>query len=175
MHDASYARDIIIGIVLLGVLIQRQLTPRPLSGRLLLLPGILGVYAIYAAAGNAQVGLAGWISLLVTLVLSLVVGLIRGRLTHVYQENGRWMVAGSWKTLVFWLASIPIRYGVHFLLVPLLGPGAAFQGSTSTLPYLFSIAGLMLGRAAMLALRHPEAVRQASLDRKRDRAARRGR
>jgi hypothetical protein len=167
------AKEVILGIVILALVIQRQLVPRPLSGRLLVLPLILGAFSLYEAAGNPGVRLTGWVSLVLTMALSLVVGLIRGRMTRVYQENGHWMVSGSWKSLLFWLLSIPIRYGLRFLLVPLLGDGAAFHGQTSTLPYLFSISGLLLGRALMLALRHPEAVQQARRDHLAARAERR--
>lgn len=167
------AKDIILGIIILVVIIQRQLTPRPLSGRLMLLPLILGAYALYEAAGNSTVQFAGWVSLLLTLAMSLIVGLVRGRMTRLYQENGRWMIAGSWQSLLLWLVSIPIRYGLRFLLVPLLGEGAAFHGSSASLPYLFSITGLLLGRALMLYLRHPEAVRQARQDHLDNRASRR--
>ncbi|WP_067621446.1 hypothetical protein [Alicyclobacillus acidiphilus] len=155
------AKDIIIGAIILILIIRRQLTPRPLSGRLLVLPLILGAYALYEAASNPSIAWAGWVSLMLTLALSFLVGLIRGRIVRVYQENGVWMVAGSVKSLLLWLVSIPIRYGLRFALVPLLGAGAAFHGPSSSLPYLFSIAGLLLGRALMLTLRHPEAVRQA--------------
>lgn len=157
-------KDIIVGGIILVLLIRRQLVSRPLSGKLLSLPLILGGYAFYSAANNSQVQIVGWVSLLVTMALSLVVGLIRGRMTQVYQENGRWMVAGSWKSLLLWLCSIPIRYGLRYLLVPLLGEGAAFHGQMSSLPYLFSISGLLIGRALILTLRHPEAVRQARQD-----------
>ncbi|MFD1678272.1 hypothetical protein [Alicyclobacillus fodiniaquatilis] len=155
------AQDVILGIVILLFVVKRQLSPRTLSGGLLFLPLILGAYALYEAAGDSMVQIAGWISLLLTLAMSFIVGLIRGRMTRIYQENGRWMIAGSWQSLLLWLVSIPIRYGLRFLLVPLLGEGAAFHGQTAPLPYLFSIAGLLLGRALILALRHPEAVRQA--------------
>lgn len=43
----------------------------------------------------------------------------------------------------------------------------------SSLPYLFSISGLLFERALMLAFRHPEAVRQARQDLQIDRAERR--
>ncbi|GEO27329.1 hypothetical protein AAC03nite_31140 [Alicyclobacillus acidoterrestris] len=167
------AKDIMLGIVILAIIVKRQLVPRPLSGRLLILPLIFSAYAFYETAGNSTVHLAGWVSLILTFLLSLIVGFIRGHLTRVYQENGQWMVAGSWKALLFWLLSIPIRYGLRFLLVPLLGAGAAFHGQSSSLPYLFSISGLLLGRACMLALRHPEAVREARQAHLATRAARR--
>ncbi|MCZ8514317.1 hypothetical protein O9H85_18170 [Paenibacillus filicis] len=82
------AKDIILGIIILVLVAQRQLKPRPLSGRLLLLPLILGAYALYAAAGNPTVQIPGWISLLLTVVLSFFVGLIRGRVTRVKMVVG---------------------------------------------------------------------------------------
>lgn len=93
------AKDVILGIIILALLVQRQLVPRPLSGRLLILPLILGAISLYEAVNNPGVYLASWISLALTMLLSLLVGLIRGRMTRVYQDNGRWMVAGSWKSL----------------------------------------------------------------------------
>ncbi|WDL97610.1 hypothetical protein [Alicyclobacillus sp. ALC3] len=157
------AKDIFIGIIILAILVQRQLVPRPLSGRLLVLPVILALYSLYEAVGQPSIQLTGWISLILTFLLSFIVGLIRGRMTRVYQENGLWMVSGSWWILLFWLLSIPIRYGLSFLLVPLLGAGAAFHGSLTTIPILFSVCGLVLGRAVLLTLRHPVAVREARM------------
>jgi hypothetical protein len=158
-----YAKDVIIGVILLLWMAQRQLQPRPLSGRLLVWPVIVGLYAIYEAIQSPHVDPAGWISLIVTLLVSLAVGLVRGHLTRLYQENGQWMIAGSWKSLLFWLVTIPIRWGLRLVLVPLLGPGAALHGPASALPYLFAITGLLAGRAIAITLRHPDAVRQARM------------
>ncbi|MCL6599241.1 MAG: hypothetical protein K6T81_10935 [Alicyclobacillus macrosporangiidus] len=158
-----YAKDVVIGVVLLVWVAQRQLRPRPLSSRLLVWPAILALYSLYEAAQSPHVNMAGWVALIVTLLVSLAVGLVRGYLTRLYQENGQWMIAGSWKSLLFWLVTIPIRWGLRLVLVPLLGPGAALHGPFSALPYLFSITGLLAGRVIGIALRHPDAIRQARM------------
>lgn len=139
------AKDIILGIVILAIIVQRQLVPRPLSGRLLILPLLFSAYAFYEAAGNSTVQLAGWVSLILTLLLSLIVGFIRGHMTRVYKENGQWMVAGSWKALLFWLLSIPIRYGLRFLLVPLLVPAQPFTANRAHCPICFPFPGFYSG------------------------------
>lgn len=153
----SAASMIILVLVILLMMVRRQLTPRPLTVRLLYVPLILLFLAVYQAGDFPKLGMLNWVSFIVSLALGLVAGLVAGNFTKVFEQNGQWMVVGSLLTLGIWVLSVPFRFGVRLVMnvlfhVPALPQKAEF------IPYLFSIAGILLGQILMVLFKNPSHV-----------------
>ncbi|MFD0694528.1 hypothetical protein ACFQZT_10535 [Paenibacillus sp. GCM10027628] len=147
--------------VILILVIRNQLKAKPLKRSLFTLPLLLLFYAIYVAAqANVQTGEA--ISLALGALLGGGVGLIQGRLARVYVDNSTWWVEGSWASLAVWLISIPLRFVVRYGFVELGGIPVVLTGDQAYVPFLFSIAGILLGKVLMLTFRYPGPMQAAA-------------
>jgi hypothetical protein len=89
------------------------------------------------------------------LVLGGIVGMVQGKIVKVYQEHGVWWVAGSIVTLLIWLISIPIRLIVKYGYIQLLHVPTVLTGDLVCVPFLFSLAGILIGKVFILSLRYP--------------------
>lgn len=162
-----------IGLLLLIVLAGRQLRSRPIKRNLYTFPILLLGYAVYLSS-NAGVQTGEGISLLVSAALGAVVGLLQGRHTRVFDLNGVWMIAGSFTSVLIWLFSIPIRYIVHLGLIRVFDIPVALTGTYAFVPFLFSVAGILLGRTLYLSLKYPgEFMKGASMSRRERRLSQR--
>lgn len=146
-----------IGLLVHVVMLKRQIEPRPMRKSLSALPVLLLAFAIYLAA-QASVQTGEGLSLLLTALMGAGVGILQGKFTRVYQANGTWMMAGSIVSLALWLLSVPIRYGVRIGFVQVFGFHVALTGQYAYVPFLFSLAGILLGRALYLIFRYPNEV-----------------
>lgn len=151
---------IFLAILILILLVNRQLKPRPIKGSMLLLPLLLMLYVSYLAY---QAGIEGGeaISLLLTTVMGIGVGWLQGRYTSVYQHNGIWMTVGSIKSILVWLLSIPIRLIVKYGFVEMLSIKIHLVDEFTYLPLLLSLSAIVLGRSLYLTFRYPVEFREA--------------
>lgn len=146
---------VLIALVILLLLIRHQLKPRPLKRNLFTIPVLLLIYSIYLA-WNAHVGGGEAISLAIGFGLGGLIGLIQGKMVSVYQKNDFWWVAGSWLTLGIWLLSIPVRYLVKYGFVEVFHVPTVLTGSNAYVPFLFSLAGILIGKVTTLSFRYPD-------------------
>jgi hypothetical protein len=147
--------NIFLALLILVLLIKRQIQPRPIKSSLYIFPIILLLYGSYLASDAGVKTLEG-ISLGLSVFLGLLVGLVQGRFTRVFQQNGIWMVAGSFLSLSVWLLSIPIRFLIKMSFILVLHIPVHLTGEYSFVPYLFSLAGIIGGRAIYLAIKYPK-------------------
>jgi hypothetical protein len=157
-----------IGLLLLIVLAGRQLRPRPVKRSLYTFPLLLMGYAIYLSS-SAGVQTGEGITLFVSAALGGVVGLVQGRHTRVFDLNGVWMISGSFISVAIWLFSIPIRYIVHLGLIRVFDITVALTGTYAFVPFLFSVAGILLGRTIYLTLKYPDEFMQGASMTRRER------
>jgi len=153
--------NLLIGALILLIMIRSQLGAKPLKRTAYTLPLLLLLFAVYASQqANVQAGEG--VAMSICVALGAVVGLIQGRLIHVYSENGIWWTQGSWLTLLIWLTSVPIRFGVKYGIMELFDIPAQLTGTNAYVPFLYSIAGILLGKAVMLTIRYPNQMLAAA-------------
>jgi hypothetical protein len=150
-----------LAALLLVWLVKNQLAAKPLRSSLFTFPLLLLAVAAYSAY-TAGVRTGEGISLGIAVVLGIGAGLVQGKFTAVYEENGVWMRAGSFAALLVWLLSVPIRFCVRYGFVELFHIEQHLTGSSAFVPYLFSLGGILLGKVIMLALRYPEPMMAAA-------------
>jgi len=153
--------NIFLALLILVLLIKRQLEPRPIKSSLYTFPIILLLYGSYLASAAGIKPLEG-IALGLGVLLGIIVGLIQGRFTKVFQQNGIWMVAGSFWSLAVWLLSIPIRFLIKMSFIQILHIPVHLTGEYTFVPYLFSLAGIIAGRAIYLALKYPKEFKEGT-------------
>jgi hypothetical protein len=147
--------NIFLALLILVFFIKRQIVPRPIKSSLYTLPIILLLYGSYLAS-KVGIEIMEGVSLGLAFLLGIIVGLIQGRFTQVFQQNGIWMVAGSLWSLGVWLLSIPIRFLIKMSFIQVLHTPVHLTGEYSFVPYLFSLAGIIAGRAIYLAIKYPK-------------------
>jgi hypothetical protein len=110
--------ELLLGVVVLGLLIVRQLRARPVSSntRVVL---ILGVIGVIEAAGFLQKQHATGIviaALAGSLVLAAVFGVIRAVTVKVWLQDGQVWSKGTVLTAVLWVLALAAHLGYDALL-----------------------------------------------------------
>lgn len=149
-------KNVVIGLLIFIVVIRMQLRSRQLSARQFVLPLLVLLFGMYAAAGIEGIATGDWVVLFTGFIVSVAAGMVQGRFVRVFQEGGIWYIAGSLASIGMWLVSIPIRYGLKWGMSSLIATPELFSGDHFMIPFLFSIAGLMLGRIVMVSIRYPK-------------------
>ncbi len=73
---------------------------------------IYGVIGLIVGGYNVPHGLTSWVFLLISILLSLVVGYIRGRLTKVWNEGGHVYSQGTPLTITLFLLMVLAKFGL---------------------------------------------------------------
>jgi hypothetical protein len=144
--------ELLLGIVILGLLIYRQLITRPVRDgfRVPLILGIIGVIELVSflkgkhVTGTLEAGLAG------SLVLAAVFGAARASVTKVWIQDGQALRRGGWVAAVLWVLALAAHLGydqlvynhsnlgnvtiVLYLAVSLLVQQAILQARAQRLP-----------------------------------------
>ncbi|MBL0388313.1 hypothetical protein JJB07_17040 [Tumebacillus sp. ITR2] len=149
-------KTVVIGLLIFLVVIRAQLRSRQLSSRQFFLPLLVLLFGMYTAASIGGIAVGDWIVLFTGTVLGVAVGMVQGKFVRVFEQNGTWFIAGSLASVGLWLASIPIRFGLKYGMSALIATPDLFSGDNFMVPFLFSIAGLMLGRIIMVSMRYPK-------------------
>ncbi|UJF32939.1 hypothetical protein [Paenibacillus hexagrammi] len=146
-----------IGLLVVIIIFRSQLKARPVSIKMFTMPLLLLAFAIYESV-EAQVQAGEAVSLAMSVLLGAVVGLLQGKFIHVRTVDSVWWAEGSWASLGVWLLSIPVRFAIRYGFIGLLGIPTVLTGSKAYVPFLFSIAGILLGKGIMLVRRYPSAL-----------------
>ncbi len=111
--------ELVIGVVILGLLVYRQLRSRPLRGnqRILLVLLLLGLVEAWGyfhggkhSASAAAVALAG------SLVLAAVFGAVRAFTVRIWTQDGQPWVKGNWLTAALWVLALAAHLGYDYLV-----------------------------------------------------------
>ncbi|GLY46699.1 DUF1453 domain-containing protein [Lentzea sp. NBRC 102530] len=106
------AEIVLIAAAIVYVLARRLRGEPAVGKRLLLLPAVLGLIGLTQTTPN------GLGFLLVSVVLSVAFGVLRGLTIRTYEQHGIVMLRYTATTVVLWVASIAARFAVGFLLAP---------------------------------------------------------
>ncbi len=146
--SGSTVFSIALTVAVIGFMVYRQIRPRRLSARnLLLIPLILLVVMIRSWSHFRLTPTTG-LETALDATVSLVAGLLAARQLQVYPspETGSAMASGSWTYFLWWLGAFVVKAG----LTVALGVTATTMGTMETLIPVFL---LVLTRNAYLYLR----------------------
>src|SRR5580704_7684158 len=137
-------------LALVVFLLYRQTVARPVvARRLWLLPGILAIVGVAVVAnvnkGQLSYTAIEWIA--IDIVVSLVLGGIRGCFVRVYARDGVMWRQGGVITVTLWLVAIAARLLLGFLA------GKAGVGNVSEAAIELSLAASLLAQNAVIAYR----------------------
>lgn len=129
--------ELLLGIVVLGFLVYRQLQKRPVNAarqRIGLIAGVIGLIETVNYLGKVHRGSAVVIALVGSLVLAAVFGALRAATVRIWIEDGRPWSQGNWLTALLWVVAV----GAHFGYDALVGShkGLSGLGSATVLLYL---------------------------------------
>ena len=172
----SNLANIAIGLIVVGLLLVRQLQPRPAreasSIRLVLILGAVGIFEISKAAGHHHLTAATVAWLAVSLLAGAVTGAVRAATVRVWRapDGSAWR-QGTALTAALWLISL----GAHFALDTVIDHASqiAALGTSSILLYLAVTLGIQRAivrrRAAPLAPAEGAPFRVGAAEQERDR------
>jgi hypothetical protein len=104
-------QSILLTIVIVGFLVYRQIRPRRLSSRGLILMPIIVVYFIVQALPTFHPTPTRLVEMGVTAAVSIVFGLLACRQLKVYasDKTGKAMASGSWEYFLWWLGAFAVK------------------------------------------------------------------
>jgi hypothetical protein len=151
--------NLLIGVLVLGWILYRQLQARPAKAdlRLPLILGIVGIVQLTGFLGQAGhhpgyvfAALAG------SLVLAVVFAAVRAATVHVWVDNGQTWRKGNVLTALLWIVSLGVHLGYDYLVD---GRGALAGLGAATLVLYFAVTytvqRLMIqARAGRIAQKH---------------------
>ena len=110
--------DLLIGLIVLGLLILRQLQSRPVRGsqRLLLIVLVAGLIETSSGLERVHVGPATVAALAGSLVLAAVFGALRAFTVRIWIQDGQPWVRGGLLTAVLWVVALAAHLGYDFLV-----------------------------------------------------------
>jgi hypothetical protein len=121
------ATSILVGILVLGWVLYRQLTPRRVrsdgGNRMLLILGVVGVVQLveFLQRTDVHVGPVAIGSMAVSLAIAAVLSAVRASTVQVWRAEDGWWRRGTPVTLVLWLVSIGSHLGIDLLAGQLVG------------------------------------------------------
>jgi hypothetical protein len=144
--------SLLLGIVVLGLLIWRQLVARPVREgfRAPLILGIIGVVELASFLNGKHVNDTLMAGLVGSLVLAAVFGAARAMVTKVWIQDGQAWRRGGWLAAVLWVLALAAHLGYDqlvysrsalgdvtillYLAVSLLVQGLILQARAQRLP-----------------------------------------
>jgi hypothetical protein len=126
--------SILIGILVLGWVLYRQLTPRRVrsdgGNRVLLILGVVGVAQLveFLQRTDVHVGPVAIGSMVVSLAVAAVLSSVRAYTMRVWRADDGWWRRGTPLTLVLWLVSIGSHLGIEALAGHVAGSGDDVHG-----------------------------------------------
>lgn len=112
------AADLVIGLLALGLVIYRQVIPRPVksSMRLPLILGVIGAVEAYQFLKGQHIDAMIIAELIGSLVLAAVFGLARAATVRLSFRQGQWWSRGNWLTAILWVLSLAAHLGLDALV-----------------------------------------------------------
>ncbi len=129
--------ELLLGVVVLGLLVYRQLQKRPVSGRrqrLGLVLGVIGLIETVNYLGKVHAGGIVVAALAGSLVLAAAFGAVRAATVRIWLQDGRPWSQGNWLTALLWVVAVAAHLGYDALLGS--SRGLSGLGSATVLLYL---------------------------------------
>ena len=133
----SVAGEIVLGVVILGLLIYRQLRSRPINAnglRLVAILAVIGLFEAYSFLEKHHSGAVTYAALGGSLVLAAVFGALRAATVRVWSQDGQAWSRGNWLTAVLWVVALAAHLGYDALVTP--GRGSSGLGAATVVLYL---------------------------------------
>jgi hypothetical protein len=107
----STAFSALLVVVIIGILIFRQIHPRRLSGRGLVVVPLIILYFLIKAWPELHPSMANIVEVGISSIVSLVLGVLACQQLRVYPspDTGKAMTKGSWTYFLWWLAAFVIK------------------------------------------------------------------
>jgi hypothetical protein len=106
--------ELVVGVAVLGLLIYRNLTARPVrqaNQRLYLILGVIGIVETVGYLDKHHAGALGVAALLGSLVLAVGFGAVRAMTVRVWVQNGQAWSQGNWLTAGLWIVALAAHLG----------------------------------------------------------------
>lgn len=134
--------DLVVGLVVLGLLVFRQLQSRPVrtSQRLLLILLVIGLIETSYGLQEVHSGPATVAALAGSLVLAAVFGALRAFTVRIWMQDGQPWVKGGLLTAALWAAALATHLGYDYLVGQ--DTSMAQLGTASVLLYLAASLGV---------------------------------
>ena len=133
----SFTADIVLGVVILGLLIYRQLSSRPVNAsglRLVAILAVIGVIQAYQFLDSRHSGAVTYAALGGSLVLAAVFSGLRAVTVRVWLQGGQPWSKGNWLTAALWIVALAAHLGYDALVTP--GRGSSGLGAATLVLYL---------------------------------------
>jgi hypothetical protein len=133
----SVAGEIVLGVVVLGLLIYRQLRSRPVNAsglRLVVILAIIGLVEAYQFLDSRHSGAVIYAALGGSLVLAAVFAALRAATVRVWLQGDQPWTKGNWLTAVLWVIALAAHLGYDALVTP--GRGSSGLGAATVVLYL---------------------------------------
>jgi len=110
--------NLVVGILVLGLIVYRQLVPRPVQDnlRLSLILAVIGVIELFSFLKNHHFDGTIALGLVGSLVLAAVFGAARAAVTRVWIQDGQPWRKGGWLAAVLWVVSLGAHLGYDALV-----------------------------------------------------------
>jgi hypothetical protein len=110
--------DLVIGLVVLGLLVFRQLQSRPVRAnqRLLLILLVVGLIETSYGLQRVHTGPATVAALVGSLVLAAIFGAARAFTIRIWLQDGQTWVRGGLLTAMLWIAAVAAHLGYDYLV-----------------------------------------------------------
>ena len=164
----SVAGDIVLGVLVLGLLIYRQLRSRPVNAsglRLVAILGVIGLVQAFQFLDKHHSGAVTYAALGGSLLLAAVFGALRAATVRVWLQGDQPWTKGNWLTAVLWVIALAAHLGYDALVMP--GRGSSGLGAATVVLYLAVSLGIqriiVLRRAHRLGAGRPAALTASGL------------
>jgi hypothetical protein len=109
---------LLIGVAVLGLLIYRQLSARPVQGnqRIVLILVIIGLIETVQYMQKQHAGSAAIVALVGSLVLAAVFGAARAATVKIWIQDGQSWAKGNLLTAALWIAALAAHLGYDYLI-----------------------------------------------------------
>ena len=131
------AASLLIGVLVLGLVIWRQLIPRRVRSnmRIVLVLAVIGLIQTGQYLHGRHLDATLIAEILGSLVLAGMFGLARAATVKLFLRDGQWWSRGSWVTAILWVVSVAAHLGFDYL-VGGHGTGSTSFGNATLLLYL---------------------------------------
>jgi hypothetical protein len=130
------AIEIVLGVVIVGLLIYRQVVARPVNANGLRLTVILAVIGVILTVQYFQKyhgGTGTYAALGGSLVLAALFGVARASTVKLWTQDGQVWSKGNWLTAALWIVAIAAHLGYDALVARGHGAGADIGSATIVL------------------------------------------
>ena len=131
------AVDLVIGVLVLGLVIYRQLIPRRVKSntRIVLVIAVIGLSQTGQYLKGRHIDATLVAEIIGSLVLAGLFGLARASTVKLFIRDGQWWSRGNWVTAILWVLSVAAHLGFDYLVAG-HGPGSASFANATLLIYL---------------------------------------